>query len=134
MDNNSILTNEEQDILKMTEEYRKKILHRAFEHGAPEKASDIEAINSVLSSMDKAAYDAANTRLKHQDTQNSSVILDTIAEVIKTVQNQKQEFAIRNEQVRQISIPEEHQVTDIVPGELKTEKDELTLAEFTKGE
>lgn len=133
MDNNSILTSEEQEVLKMTHEYRKQILYKAFENGAPNNSKDVEAINGVLNSMDKAAYDAANTRLKHQDTQNSSMLLDTIAEVIKTVQEQKRKY-VDEDVERKITIPEDKQITDIVPGEMKVEKDELTLQEFTKGE
>lgn len=133
MDNN-IITQDERNTLNKTMEYRQKILNTVFEKGAPTEASKIEAINSVLSSMDKAVYDSVNARLKYQDTQNTTVMLDTIAEVIKTVQTSKNDFIKQSQGHRQLTLPEERQSIELVPGEGEVVKTELALNDFTKGE
>jgi hypothetical protein len=88
--NTGLFSEEDQYRLEESYKYRKKILEEAFRDGdIPRDPKEIEAVNNVLNSMDKAIYDKAQAKLKYQDTQNKEATLQMVAATLKSVQEQK---------------------------------------------
>ena len=88
--NTGLFSEEDQIRLEESYKYRKKILEEAFRDGyIPREPKEIEAVNNVLNSMDKAIYDKTQAKLKYQDTQNKEATLQMVAATLKSVQEQK---------------------------------------------
>ena len=109
MDNNSIYTQEEQDLLKLSQTTRKKIIEDMTKNGIP-SYKEVEVLNQVLASLDKSVNDAATIRQKHQDSNARAENLDDVELDI--------EF-----------IP-----VDIVPGEQDMDQRQFTLDEMMEEE
>lgn len=133
LDNNTGFTDEESRRLEETYNYRKKILEQAFSNNnVPKEPRDIEVINGVLNSIDSAIQTAAKlrdttakTKLKQQDIQNRELELNTIAEILKNINN----TANSNNTNRTLELPNNLPL-DLVPGEADLEKTEIKLEEI----
>ena len=125
---NSVVTQQDQERLELTYTLRKKILDHAFAgEKVPTEARDIEVINGVLNSMDKAVYDNINARLKYQENQNKEAILEQVAETIKQIHSKSSNIVIDN---RQVVVDDSAIPLDIVDGETSLQQQQVTLAEI----
>lgn len=129
--NAAVFTEEETARLEETYAFRKKMVEFAFRgEKVPDSAKDIEAINGVLNSMDSAIYNAANARLKHQDTQNKEEALNAIAELLKSITDDATALADPN---RSLELPEDLPL-DLVPGEAEIGRLDLKLEDVLNQE
>ena len=122
---NSVYTEEERKRLEDNYNYRSKMVQYAFSNGQiPEHPKEIEAINSVLNSMDKAIVDAATNRLKQQETMNKDATLNIVSDMIKAIHKQQLEL---KQIKRSTNIEDEYIPTDIVTGEKDIIPENITL-------
>lgn len=127
-ENNNIITSQDRERLELTYSLRKRILDQAFSgERVPTEARDIEVINGVLNSMDKAVYDNINVRLKHQENQNKEAILEQVAATIKQLQTKKDNIVIEN---RSIVVDDNVIPLDLVEGETSLIQEQVTLSEL----
>lgn len=127
-ENNNIITSQDRERLELTYSLRKRILDQAFSgERVPTEARDIEVINGVLNSMDKAVYDNINVRLKHQENQNKEAILEQVAATIKQLQTKKDNIVIEN---RSIVVDDDVIPLDLVEGETSLIQEQVTLSEL----
>lgn len=123
-----IFSQQDKERLETTYQYRKKILEEAFKDGdIPTNPKEIEAINNVLSSMDKAIYDKAQADLKYRDSQNKEATLTMVAESLRAIQENKAKV---NDKPLITDIGEDHIPLDIVKGELEIGIDQIGLNEI----
>lgn len=128
----SLFTQADNERLEQSYQFRKQIVDFAFAEGrVPNSAKDIEAINSVLSAMDKSIYDKLNVKLKHQENQSREAILDMVSEALRTVAIQK---ANLTHQAPVLELQDELTPTEFVPGELEINPAPISLDEIMKGE
>lgn len=133
LDNSTIFTNTELEQLEETKKYRRRILEVAFQgENTPTDAKDVEAINSVLNSMDKMVMDQVNLRLKHQENQNKDAVLDAVSETLKAINSSKQRNAMNNN--RELEIDNKLVPTDTVRGELDINPETISLTEIMEEE
>ena len=122
---NNIYTEEERKRLEDNYNYRSKMVQYAFSNGQiPDNPKEIEAINSVLNSMDKAIVDAATNRLKQQENMNKDATLNIVSDMIKTIHKQQLEL---KQVKRNTNIEDEYIPTDIVAGERDIIPENITL-------
>ena len=127
---NGLFTATEQQRLDDNYAFRKRMIDRAFAEGnVPDSAKDIEAINGVLNSMDKAIYDNANARLKQQENQNKEAILDLVAESIKVIHSQKSKHTT---QEHETEIDNKFVPLDVVDGEQDLAPESITLDQIMR--
>jgi hypothetical protein len=131
--NNSIYTEEELALLNKSKSMRVQMVDAVFKEsgGAPTHGGTIRVVNEVLTSLDKTVNDAAQARLKHQETQNQGEILDTVAAVFKAVASQKSSH--RAEDVI-LEVTTKEVPDDIVPGETEIHPDQLMIEDFIQRE
>lgn len=121
---NSIYTQEELDILKLTKEKRLVMVEDMTKDGTP-SYKEVEVINQMLTSLEKSVHDTVSNRLKHQDNNNKEAILASVAETIKALKSKQQ--GIREEDVELADI---YRPLDILPGELDMDTKQYTLDEI----
>lgn len=128
----SLFTQEDKERLEQSYQYRKLIVEAAFKEGrVPDSDKDIEAINSVLNSMDKSIYDRMNIKLKHQENQSREAVLDMVSEALRLVQTNKNQIPV---QQPTLELSNDLTPTEFVPGELEINPQPITLDEIMKGE
>lgn len=130
--NNSIYTQEELDILKLTREKRLTIVNDMTRNGTPPKAGEVEVLNQVLTSLDKSVHDTVSNRLKHQENNNKAEIMLSVAEAIKQVKANNKNNIRGNDEILDLEatmIP-----TDIVEDEDSMLHKQYTLDEIMKEE
>ena len=127
--NNTVYTEEECARLEETYNFRKRMVEYAFQgEKVPEDPKEVEAINSVLNSMDTAIHNAASTRLKYQDTQNKEETLNAIAELLKSINDETISLRDTN---RVLDLPEDLPL-ELVPGEAEMGKIDIKLEDVIK--
>lgn len=131
MENTSIYTQEELDILKLTKEKRLAMVEDMTKGGTP-GYKEVEVINQMLTSLEKSVHDTVSNRLKHQDNSNKAEILSTVAEAIKSIKANSQNIP----EVEEIDLLLEDKFIpdDIVTGEQDMEQKQFTLDEIMKEE
>lgn len=131
MENTSIYTQEELDILKLTKEKRLTMVEDMTKGGTP-GYKEVEVINQMLTSLEKSVHDTVSNRLKHQDNSNKAEILSTVAEAIKSIKANSQNVP----EVEEIDLLLEDKFIpdDIVTGEQDMEQKQFTLDEIMKEE
>lgn len=130
--NNSIYTQEELDVLKLTREKRLTIVNDMTRNGTPSKAGEVEVLNQVLTSLDKSVHDTVSNRLKHQENNNKAEIMLSVAEAIKQVKASNKNNIRGNDEILDLEatmIP-----TDIVEDEDSMLHKQYTLDEIMKEE
>lgn len=130
--NNSIYTQEELDVLKLTREKRLTIVNDMTRNGTPVKAGEVEVLNQVLTSLDKSVHDTVSNRLKHQENNNKAEIMLSVAEAIKQVKASNKNNIRGNDEILDLEatmIP-----TDIVEDEDSMLHKQYTLDEIMKEE
>lgn len=128
----SLFTQEDKERLEQSYQYRKLIVEAAFKEGrVPDRDKDIEAINSVLNSMDKSIYDRMNIKLKHQENQSREAVLDMVSEALRLAQTSKNQIPV---QQPTLELSNDLTPTEFVPGELEINPQPITLDEIMKGE
>ena len=132
MDNNSIYTQEEQDLLKLSQTTRKKIIEDMTKNGIP-SYKEVEVLNQVLASLDKSVNDAATIRQKHQDSNARAETIASVVEILKQVKEQNALVAGR-ENLDDVELDIEFIPVDIVPGEQDMDQRQLTLDEMMEEE
>lgn len=128
----SFITNEETKRLEDNYNYRKQMVENAFKNGTPTEARDIEVINGVLNSMDKAIYDSVTSRLKHEENQNKGAILSVVSEALRTISNNKNN--VINSEDRMKELENLNLPLNIVEGELDINDRKFELNEILKEE
>lgn len=132
MDNNSIYTQEEQDLLKLSQTTRKKIIEDMTKNGIP-SYKEVEVLNQVLASLDKSVNDAATIRQKHQDSNARAETIASVVEILKQVKEQNALVAGR-ENLDDVELDIEFIPVDIVPGEQDMDQRQFTLDEMMEEE
>lgn len=132
MDNNSIYTQEEQDLLKLSQTTRKKIIEDMTKNGIP-SYKEVEVLNQVLASLDKSVNDAATIRQKHQDSNARAETIASVVEILKQVKEQNALVAGR-ENLDDVELDIEFIPVDIVPGEQDMDQRQFTLYEMMEEE
>lgn len=132
MDNNSIYTQEEQDLLKLSQTTRKKIIEDMTKNGIP-SYKEVEVLNQVLASLDKSVNDAATIRQKHQDSNARAETIASVVEILKQVKEQNALVAGR-ESLDDVELDIEFIPVDIVPGEQDMDQRQFTLDEMMEEE
>lgn len=128
----SLFTIEDNERLEKSYHYRRLIVEKAFEDGnVPVNEKDIQAINNVLSAMDKSIYDKMNVKLKHQENQSREAILDMVSEALRTVSANRAALP-QQEQIEELQ--QELTPTEFVPGELEINPGHISLDEIMEGE
>lgn len=130
MDNNSIYTQEEQELLKISKDVRKQIIQDMMKGGTP-SYKEVEVLNQVMSALDKSVNDAATIRQKHQDSNAKAETLAAVLETIKQISNQEAMAARANKQI-ETELDATFIPDDIVPGEQDMEQKQFTLDEMMK--
>lgn len=130
MDNNSIYTQEEQELLKISKDVRKQIIQDMMKGGTP-SYKEVEVLNQVMSALDKSVNDAATIRQKHQDSNAKAETLAAVLETIKQISNQEAIAARANRQI-ETELDATFIPDDIVPGEQDMEQKQFTLDEMMK--
>lgn len=130
MDNNSIYTQEEQELLKISKDVRKQIIQDMMKGGTP-SYKEVEVLNQVMSALDKSVNDAATIRQKHQDSNAKAETLAAVLETIKQISNQEAMAARANRQI-ETELDATFIPDDIVPGEQDMEQKQFTLDEMMK--
>lgn len=130
MDNNSIYTQEEQELLKISKDVRKQIIQDMMKGGTP-SYKEVEVLNQVMSALDKSVNDAATIRQKHQDSNAKAETLAAVLETIKQISNQEAIAARANKQI-ETELDATFIPDDIVPGEQDMEQKQFTLDEMMK--
>lgn len=127
MNDNAFLSEIEKQRLEDNYNYRKKIVENAFANDKiPRGPQDIEAINSVLNSMDKIINDMANNRLKLKENQDKSSVVLAVAEALKKISSSKEKNI---NPTRVIEISEEYIPLDIVNGETTIGTTQINLSD-----
>lgn len=127
MNDNAFLSEIEKQRLEDNYNYRKKIVENAFANDKiPRDPKDIEAINSVLNSMDKIINDMANNRLKLKENQDKSSVVLAVAEALKKISSSKEKNI---NPTRVIEISEEYIPLDIVNGETTIGTTQINLSD-----
>ena len=127
MNDNAFLSEIEKQRLEDNYNYRKKIIENAFANDKiPRGPKDIEAINSVLNSMDKIINDMANNRLKLKENQDKSSVVLAVAEALKKISSSKEKNI---NPTRVIEISEEYIPLDIVNGETTIGTTQINLSD-----
>ena len=127
MNDNAFLSEIEKQRLEDNYNYRKKIIENAFANDKiPRDPKDIEAINSVLNSMDKIINDMANNRLKLKENQDKSSVVLAVAEALKKISSSKEKNI---NPTRVIEISEEYIPLDIVNGETTIGTTQINLSD-----
>lgn len=127
MENNSLYTEEEQRLLKLTREKRVNIIEDMTKDGTP-SYKEVEVLNQVLTSLDKSIHDGVANRVKLQDSNNKAEILATVAETIKQLKLNRAKA--KNEAVGDVELTDDYIPTDIVAGEQEMEQKQFTLDEI----
>lgn len=127
MENNSLYTEEEQRLLKLTREKRVNIIEDMTKDGTP-SYKEVEVLNQVLTSLDKSIHDGVSNRVKLQDSNNKAEILATVAETIKQLKLSRAKA--KNEAIGDVELTEDYIPTDIVLGEQDMEQKQFTLDEI----
>ena len=130
-DKSVILTPSEQERLEKSYEYRKLMVEEAFKNGVPTDSRNVEVINGVLNSMDKAIYDTANVRLKQQENMNKEATLEIVAAALREVHNAKQ-ASVKTERV--IDVDDKVIPQDVVEGEMDLTPATVTLNDILNTE
>lgn len=120
----NVLSTLEQERLEQSYNFRKRMVDEAFKESVPTSARDMEVINGILNSMDKAVYDNVNVRLKQQDIMNKEATLEIVAEALRKVHNAKQSNVQPD---RQVELEDKLIPTDIVEGEMDIVPVSVTL-------
>ena len=126
MDNNSIYTADELEILELTKRKRIDIVNDMTKGGIP-GYKEVEILNQVLAGLDKSVNDAATMRQKHQD---SNARADAIAKVIETIKQIRQQEAEAVGKAIDAELYAEYIPTDIVEGEQDMSHKQFTLDEM----
>ena len=126
--NNSLYTQEELDILKLTREKRLTMVNDMTKGGTP-GYKEVEAINQMLTSLDKSVHDSVSNRVKLQDTTNKTEILASVAEAIKQLNIQRAKAKQSNEVV-DVDLADEYIPIDLVPGEQDMDQKQFSLDEL----
>lgn len=127
----NIITDEEARRLEDNYNYRKLMIDRAFKNGAPSEARDMEVVNGILNSMDKAVYDNVNSRLKHEENQNKGAILSAVSEALKSISKNKSVHN-NNETLKELEVLDFQ--LNPVEGELEMDDRKFELSEILKDE
>lgn len=129
---NAFISDVEKSRLEETYKYRKQILERAFNgERVPNDPKEIEAINSVLNSIDKSIYDMANSRLKMKENQNKSEVVAAVAEALKKISSSK-DTTINKPKLTELG--DAYTPLDIVKGEMDIGPAQLTIDEILSNE
>lgn len=130
-DKSGILTPSEQERLEKSYEYRKLMVEEAFKNGVPTDSRNVEVINGVLNSMDKAIYDTANVRLKQQENMNKEATLEIVTAALREVHNAKQ-ASVKTDRV--IDVDDKVIPQDVVDGEMDLTPATVTLNDILNTE
>lgn len=123
---NSIYTQEELDILKLTKEKRLTIVNDMTKNGTP-GYKEVEIVNQVLTALDKSVHDSVSNRLKHQENNNKAEILLSVAEMIKQVKVNNKNNVRTNDEVLDLE-------TTLIPTDIVEDEDSMTHKQYTLDE
>lgn len=124
MNNNTIYTDEETELLKLTKKVRVDALNNLVKNGPPDKTNELRVMNELATSLDKLVTDSANARLKHQDTQNNAELADLVRQ---TLINSRQKKLVSE---KDRTIPKDKTLDSVVPGQTEMLPTPLDPSEF----
>ena len=124
-----LYTEEELDLLEKSKNLRIGLVDNLVTHADPTAKnynSTARVVNELLTSLDKTIHDSANTRLKHQDSQNVGNMADIMAGIFKEIHTQNANAPKRVT----VILDDKFLPDDVVPGELSIEQPVLDLKDF----
>ena len=124
-ENNSIFTDEEQEILKMTKDIRVNAVKHITKSGIPDKVGEQRILNELLNSLDDMVQKSAANRLKHEENNNKEAMLDSVAAALMSISAKKLPAVDRVIEGGDEIIPE-----DIVEGEIDVNPTPLNPDDF----
>lgn len=128
MDEQGILTKEEQERLEFTYGLRRKILDNSFADGRiPVEHEEIEVLDGVMKSMDKQIFDKANARLKQKENQTKEETLSAVAEALKRISSDKAKNINSN---RSIEVQDDIIPIETVEGEMDINPIQLNISDI----
>lgn len=130
MDEQGILTKEEQERLEFTYGLRRKILDNKFADGRiPNDYEEIEVLDGIMKSMDKQIFDKANARLKQKENQTKEETLSAVAEALKRISSDKAKNINSN---RSIEVQDGIIPLETVEGEMDINPIQLNISDIIK--
>lgn len=128
MDEQGILTKEEQERLEFTYGLRRKILDNKFADGRiPNDYEEIEVLDGIMKSMDKQIFDKANARLKQKENQTKEETLSAVAEALKRISSDKAKNINSN---RSIEVQDDIIPLETVEGEMDINPIQLNISDI----
>ena len=128
MDEQGILTKEEQERLEFTYGLRRKILDNKFADGRiPNDHEEIEVLDGIMKSMDKQIFDKANARLKQKENQTKEETLTAVAEALKRISSDKAKNINSN---RSIEVQDNIMPLETVEGEMDINPIQLNISDI----
>ena len=133
MDNsqNSIFTAEETSDLKRFSDLRKDMINVMVKDGIPDVPREIRLLNELLIAGEANIQKTAENRLKHEDNLNKEALAESVAQMLKKIQTDKQDNPVRGSGPTEVGdnfIP-----VDLVPGETEINPEKLNPEDFLYG-
>lgn len=126
--NNSIFTDEENEILELTKKVRVDALKTLVKDGSPTKTNELRILNELSTSLDRVVQDSAANRLKSEDVKNSGATIDLVRETLLHAGKMKSEMTV--EKTRELD--NSFQLENIVPGHTDINPGQLDPSEFVE--
>ena len=127
-DTQSAYSELEQADLEYLKQVRMDVIKSMTADGLPVKSGDIRVLNELISSGEKSIHDTVSNKLKFQDNQSKDAMNDIVATALLQLQKNGVHREAGGE--REICLEDSYIPTDIVPGELSQEVEELEVSDF----
>lgn len=127
MTDNNVYTQEEQDILNLTQNKRLSIVSEMTKE-IPTKVGEVRVVNELLNSIDSAVQEAAKTRIKAKEAQNNKATASIVASALIELGRKRsalQPAIAANREINNDFIP-----VDVVDGELEIHPVQLSIEDF----
>jgi len=125
---NSVYTEDELIILEKSKNIKIQLVDNLIKHSDPKDASYksvARVTNEILSSLDKFINDTANTRVKHQDSENSKASAEL---VVAALMASKTKVPLPENRITEL--PDHITPGEIVPGHMDINPAQLSPSTF----
>lgn len=120
-----IYTEQEEELLKYTEEKRIQMVDNFFKDGIPSTTGEVRVVNEVLTSLENSLHTKVSNRLKNEENKNNGDVLATVVETIKQIRTNISNSSINTKEFNKNTIEYE-----LVPGETDINTKELEQSDF----
>ena len=107
-----ILNIEEQRVINLTQNVRERLVNSMIVNGQmPDDNEDRSVLLMALRDLDKTTLTTAKLRIDNKQADGLASAADIVGKLLS-------QTTLRKNEPRQLDIPEEHLVIDLVPGEI----------------